>query len=103
MKYSNEELVAGLPPEFLHFVNHLHSLHYHSCPDYNFLANMFGDLYARLGGTGYFYVIDVKKIEFNVIKIYLVSFPFLSLPFLPPSRKHTLRLGSPKVSRSMEG
>uniref|UniRef100_A0A7S4KTD0 Protein kinase domain-containing protein n=2 Tax=Paramoeba aestuarina TaxID=180227 RepID=A0A7S4KTD0_9EUKA len=51
MKYSNEELVAGLPPEFLHFVNHLHSLHYHSCPDYNFLANMFGDLYTRLGGT----------------------------------------------------
>eukprot|EP00009_Paramoeba_aestuarina_P004441 CAMPEP_0201515182 /NCGR_PEP_ID=MMETSP0161_2-20130828/6822_1 /ASSEMBLY_ACC=CAM_ASM_000251 /TAXON_ID=180227 /ORGANISM="Neoparamoeba aestuarina, Strain SoJaBio B1-5/56/2" /LENGTH=820 /DNA_ID=CAMNT_0047911943 /DNA_START=79 /DNA_END=2541 /DNA_ORIENTATION=+ len=51
VKHNNDELVAGLPPEFLQFMKHLMSLHYHSRPDYGFLINMFEDLYKRLGGT----------------------------------------------------
>jgi len=51
IKYNSEELVAGLPPEFLEFMAHLQGLQYHSKPDYKFLINMFGDLYKKLGGT----------------------------------------------------
>mmetsp|Transcript_14316 Transcript_14316/g.19863 ORF Transcript_14316/g.19863 Transcript_14316/m.19863 type:complete len:729 (-) Transcript_14316:56-2242(-) len=51
VKCNNDDLVAGLPPEFLQFMKHLMSLHYHSRPDYTFLINMFEDLYKRIGGT----------------------------------------------------
>jgi len=51
IKYNNEELVAGLPPEYIHFMNHLQSLQYHTKPDYDFLANMFDELYRKLGGN----------------------------------------------------
>lgn len=51
LKCNNDELVAGLPPEFLQFMKHLMSLHYHTRPDYAFLINMFEDLYKRSGGT----------------------------------------------------
>jgi hypothetical protein len=51
VKCNNDDLVAGLPPEFLQFMRHLMSLHYQSRPDYSFLINMFEDLYKRMGGT----------------------------------------------------
>ncbi len=51
LKCNNDDLVAGLPPEFLQFMKHLMSLHYHSRPDYTYLISMFDDLYKRLGGN----------------------------------------------------
>eukprot|EP00009_Paramoeba_aestuarina_P007612 CAMPEP_0201522964 /NCGR_PEP_ID=MMETSP0161_2-20130828/18665_1 /ASSEMBLY_ACC=CAM_ASM_000251 /TAXON_ID=180227 /ORGANISM="Neoparamoeba aestuarina, Strain SoJaBio B1-5/56/2" /LENGTH=585 /DNA_ID=CAMNT_0047921947 /DNA_START=735 /DNA_END=2492 /DNA_ORIENTATION=- len=51
IKCNNDDLVAGLPPEFLQFMKHLMELQYASRPNYSFLINMFEDLYKRMGGT----------------------------------------------------
>ena len=51
VKCNNDDLVAGLPEEFLLFMRHLTSLQYQSRPDYAYLINMFENLYTKLGGA----------------------------------------------------
>ena len=62
-QYLHRRLVEALPPvcnecssiltlqEFEDFMNHLKTLEYEAKPDYKYLLTMFGNLYARLGGT----------------------------------------------------
>lgn len=49
IQYNNEELVAGLPPEFLAFMQHLQSLQYSDKPDYTLLRSLLQKMYDRTG------------------------------------------------------
>jgi len=49
--YNNEKLVRGFPKQFLHFLNYLKTLKYETKPDYDYLHNLFLDLFNKSGGT----------------------------------------------------
>ena len=51
LEMDNAELVAGLPHEFLLFMQHLQQLQYEDRPNYNFLRGLMTDLYTSIGGT----------------------------------------------------
>jgi len=49
--YSNEKLVRGLPKQFLQFLNYIKTLKYETKPDYDYIHNLFLDLFRQNGGT----------------------------------------------------
>lgn len=51
IQWNTSELVKGLPPEFLQFMNHLQSLKYSDAPDYNFLKNLLKTSLSACGET----------------------------------------------------
>jgi hypothetical protein len=57
IKTSIEELCAGLPDEFVQYMNYCRNLKFEDRPDYNFLRKLFKDLFYRMGFE-YDYVFD---------------------------------------------
>ena len=77
VRYNNDELVAGLPQEFLLFMRHLSTLQYHSRPDYLYLVKMFEELYTKLGGN------EKTIFDWEMLQVFLLSFFFSFIHFFP--------------------